>query len=112
MRLIHLGVSILFGGLLAVLGGACSIPAGERCLPDAYDNPCGDGFTCTTPPNCLVSVCCPSPNQTIPGPDIPAGCLSCLVDTSGGSGGSGGSTSSTSGSAGGSGGSMSDAGAK
>jgi hypothetical protein len=88
-HLVYVGASVLLSGLLALLGAACSIPAGERCLPDAYDDPCGAGFACTTPPNCLVSVCCPTPNQTIPAPDIPAGCTTCLVDTSGGGGGNG-----------------------
>jgi hypothetical protein len=86
------GSAALLGVLLALFSSACSTGEGERCNPDRYSDECGAGLRCTTPTNCAVSVCCPLPNQTVPGPDVPAECLACAADAgTGGGGGAGGS---------------------
>jgi hypothetical protein len=42
-------------GLLACDGGT----EGQRCNPFRSSDECNAGLACTTPPGCVISVCCP-----------------------------------------------------
>jgi hypothetical protein len=73
-----------FALLAACDGGSL----GDRCNPDLSHDECGSGLACTTPPTCVISVCCPTSGAS-DDPNCacitnPAGCA-CTVGDAGAS---------------------------
>ena len=82
-RLLAAAVVLAAGALAAPACG--STEEGERCLPEAYADECGDGLTCGVPENCVAAVCCPTD-----GSSTDPACAACPpLDGAGGAGAGG-----------------------
>ena len=65
-------LSLLFFSALCASSFGCSVGEGERCNPDRTTDECASGLACTTPADCVISVCCPTSGKS-----TDPGCAAC-----------------------------------
>lgn len=71
-RAFALALRVAIGALL-LLTVRCSTGEGERCNPLRFSDECAQGLACTTPKDCVVSVCCPAAGRA----STSEGCNAC-----------------------------------